>query len=81
MTPLFDMVAHVVVQFFERTEEADEEIVGGDGAFEGLTKVAMAELVLQRDDSGTHWTVFVRALRPDYLFFFIYPDSEAQIVV
>ncbi len=46
MTPLSDMVAHVVVHFFERTEEADEQFVDGSGAFEGLAEVAVAELIL-----------------------------------
>lgn len=56
--------AQILVHFFERAVEADEE---GRTAVRGTavtTEIAGSELAVAGDDGAAHGTVFVGALRP-----------------
>lgn len=66
------------VEIFERAEEA------GEGAFEvfraaaGGAEIAVAELVRDSDDGGSHRAVFVSALSPDEVGRTVDPDGESH---
>jgi cardiolipin synthase len=64
------------IHFFKRSEKTRERMLEVSGTASCLTKIFGTELILPRNDSGTHGPVFMGALGPGDASILIDPDCE-----